>query len=46
MVKRIGGQFHVAEGGQFHIDIYNYNFDLTSIVTLHDPNLLFFDTLY
>ena len=22
MVKRIEGQFHVAEGGQFHVDIY------------------------
>ena len=21
MVKLIGGQFHVAEGGQFHVDI-------------------------
>lgn len=21
MVKRIEGQFHVAEGGQFHVDI-------------------------
>lgn len=24
MVKRIEGQFHVAEGGQFHVDIYIY----------------------
>lgn len=31
---------------KYRLKSFNYNFDLTSIVTLHDPNLLFFDTLY